>query len=70
MTIPNVSVVSPDGEHKFGGVTQNEASAYTSRCMCGFEFTGPTEAEQPVRNVRKDAAWTAIADHFIKEVIG
>jgi hypothetical protein len=68
-SIDGINVVSPDGKHQFPGVTRNEDSSYTSRCKCGFEFTGPNREAEPDIEQRKDAAWSAIAKHFVDEVI-
>jgi hypothetical protein len=69
---PTINIVSPDGEHRFSGVTKNAESngSYTSRCACGFVFTGPSKLVEPDIEKRKDAAWSAIAQHFVDEVIG
>jgi hypothetical protein len=69
---PAINIVSPDGKHRFSGVTKNAESngSYTSRCACGFVFTGPSKLVEPDIEKRKDAAWSAIAQHFVDEVIG
>lgn len=66
-----INIVSPDGEHRFNGVVKNPETngSYTSRCTCGFVFTGPSKLVEEDIEKRKDAAWQAIAQHFIDKVV-